>query len=71
MDINAQDEIPVIIDANGDGKCDIPLGFFTCTIENEGDNHFGYVGFENKKGMLIDDGAMNIVVDNWKHPRSK
>jgi hypothetical protein len=71
LDINVQDEIPVIIDANGDGKCDIPLGFFTCTIENEGDNHFGYVGFENKKGTLIDDGAMNIVVDNWKHPRSK
>jgi hypothetical protein len=67
LDIDVQDEIPIIIDANGDGKCDIPIGLFGCTIKNVGDNHFGYVGFE-KNGVLIDDGAMNIVVYNWRNP---
>jgi hypothetical protein len=65
LDINVQDEIPFITDANGDGKCDIP-DLFGCTIENIGDNHFGYVGFE-KNGVLIDDGAMNIVVNDLKN----
>jgi pimeloyl-ACP methyl ester carboxylesterase len=65
LDINVQDEIPVIPDANGNGKCDL-TDLFGCTIENIGDNHFGYVGFEDKNGKLIDDGAMNIVVNNWK-----
>ena len=35
-----------------------------------GDNHGGYIGFRNlntNKSLLVDDGAMNIVVDNWKN----
>jgi hypothetical protein len=68
LDLNVQNEIPFITDANGDGKCDIP-GFFGCTIADIGDNHFGYVGSENRNGVLIDDGAMDVVVNNWKNPR--
>jgi pimeloyl-ACP methyl ester carboxylesterase len=67
LDIDVRGEIPLITDANGDSKCDIPIGLFGCTIANVGDNHFGYVGFE-KNGVLIDDGAMNIVVNNWRNP---
>ena len=44
------------------------MDFFGCTIVDIGDNHFGYVGFENRNGVLIDDGAMNVVVDNWRNP---
>jgi hypothetical protein len=72
LDINVQNEIPVITDANGDGRfggCDLPDSF-GCTIDNVGDNHFGYVGFRNPSNtaMLVNDGAMNIVVNNWKNP---
>ncbi len=68
LDINVQNQIPFIRDANGDGNCDL-RNAFVCTIDNVGDNHFGYVGFRSAvNGMLIDDGAMNIVVNNWKNP---
>jgi hypothetical protein len=36
-----------------------------CTIDDIGDNHFGYVGFRDANGAWIDDGAMNVVIDNW------
>ena len=57
-------------DANGDNKCDLPNPFIPnyCTIAVIGDNHLGYVGFVSPMNgnNLIDDGAMNIVVDNWR-----
>jgi hypothetical protein len=32
-----------------------------------GDNHFGYWGFRDAKSHgFRDDGAMNVVVDNWR-----
>ena len=69
LDIDVQNEIPFITDANGDGNCDL-RDAFGCTIDNVGDNHFGYVGFRSAvNDMLIDDGAMNIVVNNWKNPQ--
>ena len=68
LDINVQNEIPFITDADGDGGCDLPLTPFVCTIEGIGDNHFGYVGLVDNNKMLIDDGAMNIVVKNWRNP---
>jgi hypothetical protein len=78
LDVDVQDEIAFIKDANGDGKlkinneaCDLPIvGLFgrVCTIEDIGDNHFGYVGFKDTSGALIDDGAMNIVVNKWNNP---
>jgi hypothetical protein len=64
QDANVTKEIPLIVDANGDGKCDLtPLN---CTIMSIGDNHLGYVGFVSaENGNLIDDGAMNVTVNDW------
>jgi hypothetical protein len=72
---NVRSEIDFNIDADGDGLCDsfIPLTAL-CTINRAGDNHFGYVGFRYPffttflGGTLRDNGAMNIVVNNWKNP---
>jgi hypothetical protein len=72
--INVRSQIDFNIDADGDGLCDLFIPFTTlCTINRAGDNHFGYVGFRSfftpfLGGTLIDNGAMNIVVDNWKNP---
>jgi hypothetical protein len=75
MDIPAKDEIKVIEDAAGDGICDLfNPDNFRCTISFIGDNHFGYVGFRYPffgpflGGTLRDNGAMNILVDNWNNP---
>ncbi|HEX2231045.1 MAG TPA: alpha/beta hydrolase [Nitrososphaeraceae archaeon] len=64
QDVSVTEEIPLILDANGDGKCDLtPLN---CTIMSIGDNHLGYVGFVSaENGNLIDDGAMNLIVNDW------
>jgi hypothetical protein len=64
QDVNVTEEIPLILDANGDGKCDLtPLN---CTIMSIGDNHLGYVGFVSaENGNLIDDGAMNLIINDW------
>ena len=33
-----------------------------------GDNHAGYIGFRNNvTKMLVDDGAINIVVNDWRN----
>jgi hypothetical protein len=65
QDVEVTEEIPLLIDANGDGKCDLVP--FYCTIVSIGDNHLGYVGFASaSNGNLIDDGAMNITVNNWR-----
>jgi hypothetical protein len=58
----------LIEDANGDGKCDLPMSTpfgLICIIEDIGDNHFGYIGYRDKNGAWVDDGAMNVVIDNW------
>jgi hypothetical protein len=70
MDIPVKDEIRLIDDAAGDGICDlINLDNFICTISFVGDNHLGYVGFRYPFfGALRDNGAMNIVIDNWNNP---
>jgi hypothetical protein len=67
-DIDVEDQIKLIEDANGDGNCDLPISTpfgIRCTIKDIGDNHFGYVGFRDANGAWIDDGAMNVVIDNW------
>lgn len=73
--INVRSEIDFNIDADGDGFCDLSLPFTAlCTINRAGDNHFGYIGFRYPfyitflGGTLSDNGAMNIVVNNWKNP---
>lgn len=64
---NVEKEILPICDADGNKELDFPfskgdkIGF--------GDNHLGYIGFRNSTDhtKLIDDGAMNIVVDYWNN----
>jgi hypothetical protein len=67
-DIDVEGQIAFIKDADGDGNCDLPISTpfgLRCTINDIGDNHFGYIGYRDTNGTLVDDGAMNIVVDNW------
>ena len=69
QDIDVTKEISLLNDANGDKRCDLPNPFIPnyCTIVAIGDNHLGYVGFvSSTNGNLVDDGAMNIVVEDWK-----
>jgi pimeloyl-ACP methyl ester carboxylesterase len=47
----------LIRDSNGDGRDD--LG------RNCGDNHHGYIGVEDTRGRLIDDGAIDEIVSDW------
>jgi Alpha/beta hydrolase of unknown function (DUF900) len=64
-DMNVTKEIPANNDAEGDGVCDAS----TCDIAHieKGQNHLGYWGFvDSRGGHFIDDGAMNVVVANWK-----
>jgi len=70
-DIDVENEIPNIVDSDGDHNCDSPNPFIpdSCTINAVGENHLGYFGFRSAAtGMLIDDGAMNVVVNNWRNP---
>jgi hypothetical protein len=75
--INARSQIDFNVDADGDWLCDLLIPSTTlCSINRAGDNHFGYPGFRFRSlfftpflgGTLIDNGAMNIVVDNWNNP---
>jgi hypothetical protein len=74
-DINVRNQISIISDANMDGLsfgCDLPIGF-VCGISETGDNHFGYLGFRDRKNTFMDftddtlksDGAMDVVVQGW------
>ncbi|HEX7257315.1 MAG TPA: hypothetical protein VF242_04580 [Nitrososphaeraceae archaeon] len=40
------------------------------TIQDVGDNHFGYVGFRDTSGKLRDNGAMDVVVENWNNTKT-
>ena len=74
---DVQNEIRFIRDADMDGFCDV--GFFDlynaktfiCTINGVGDNHGGYFGFRANNTRLEDDGAMNVVVNDWKSETPK
>lgn len=62
-------EIKPVNDADAINGCDLgicDLGLFPA---GEGDNHLGYMGFRNlaDTNKLADDGAMNIVVDEWRN----
>ena len=39
-------------------------------IPDVGDNHFGYVGFRDTNGKLRDNGAMDVVVENWNNTKT-
>lgn len=64
---NVQNEILPLCDADADGSSDWPL--FKNLLVKKGDNHGGYFGFRDSANhtRLLDDGAINIVVDNWRN----
>ena len=35
-------------------------------VHEWGNNHFGYIGFRDTDGKLKDDGAVNVIVANWR-----
>lgn len=60
------DEIYFDADANGDGNCDLTIPSTSgCSIYRAGDNHFGYIGFRANETEIIDDGAVNRIVNDW------
>jgi hypothetical protein len=65
---NVQDQILAIGDADGDGDYDLALN--KSIQVKKGDNHAGYFGFTNmtnNKKVFVDDGAMNVVVEEWRN----
>jgi pimeloyl-ACP methyl ester carboxylesterase len=64
-----QDEIKSFRDADAMEGWDFGLcNIFGSCLVNIGDNHAGYIGFRNptNPNLLADDGAMNIVVEQWQ-----
>jgi hypothetical protein len=80
VDINVTKEIPLNNDSDANGSCD-DIRILTlrspfeklCMITGAGDSHFGYFGFRDiaNNTKLKDDGAMDVVVNNWKNITSK
>lgn len=66
-EINVRSELLAICDADRDGNLDSLLS--EGDLISTGDNHNGYLGYLDgtNKTKLMDDGAMNIVVDTWNH----
>lgn len=69
--INVRDEIIPVCDADGDKVPDFPLA--TNMVIVRGDNHGGYFGFRDPENntRLVDDGAMDVLVDNWSDVKSE
>ncbi|MFL6507960.1 MAG: alpha/beta hydrolase [Nitrososphaeraceae archaeon] len=67
IQINVQDKTAPLCDANGDSRPDFP--FDLGSEVGIGDNHAGYIGFRDpaNHNILLDDGAMNVVVSNWNN----
>jgi hypothetical protein len=60
-------EIPPFSDADGDGNVEECFED-TNPAKVWGDNHCGYIGFRNSTtGSFLDDGVMNIVVEDWRN----
>lgn len=77
VDINVTKEIPFNNDSDANRICD-DLRILTlrpyenlCMITGAGDSHFGYFGFRANNTTLKDNGAMNVVDDNWKNITSR
>jgi hypothetical protein len=73
IDIDVTKEIPFNNDSDANGVCDDirilnvkPPFEKLCMINGAGDSHFGYLGFRGNTTTLDDDGAINVVVSNWK-----
>ena len=83
VDIDVTKEIPFNKDAAGIGNvsignlsveyCDdtriLSPPIPTCMITKAGDSHYGYFGFRDAKNhtKLKADGAMDVIVNNWKN----
>jgi esterase/lipase superfamily enzyme len=68
FDINVTNEIPILSDADGDGNLEECFEEYGLALK-EGDNHCGYIGFrEPFSNALIDDGAIDVVVRDWRNP---
>jgi hypothetical protein len=50
---------------NDSDRCDLKNLFGVCTINGDGDNHLGYIGFRNSDNKLINNGAIDKVVNLW------
>ena len=65
---DVQDQILALHDADADGNWD--LGLNKTEPVQKGDNHGGYFGFTNitnGKKMFVDNGAMDVVVEQWRN----
>ena len=58
---NVMSEIPPFRMASG-----IYKPFVDNTVSDWGNNHSGYIGFRDINGRLKDDGAINLIVADWK-----
>ena len=50
---------------NDSDRCDLKNLFEVCTINGDGDNHLGYIGFRNSDNSLMDNGVIDKVVNSW------
>jgi pimeloyl-ACP methyl ester carboxylesterase len=69
LEEDIQDEIKSFRDADAMESWDFGLcNIFGSCLVNIGDNHAGYIGFRypTNPNLLADDGAMNIVVEQWQ-----
>lgn len=64
---NVRTEIISGEDADGDGVTDEGIYILNFCSANTGDNHGGYIGFRNSNGTFRNDGAMDVVVSEWKN----
>jgi pimeloyl-ACP methyl ester carboxylesterase len=67
---DVKDELVAYCDADGDHKIDFP--FVDGQTITTGDNHRGYLGYRNvnDNSTISDDGAIDIVVNNWNNKTS-
>ncbi|WP_148685665.1 DUF726 domain-containing protein [Candidatus Nitrosocosmicus hydrocola] len=71
VDVNVTKEIPFNSNADGDQYCDdlrllsLNPAVWSCAITKAGDSHYGYFGFRLNESEIIDDGVVNIIVNNW------
>ena len=64
---DVQNEILPLCDSDAHGKPDLGLTSKDCNAMERGFNHMGYMGFRDPTSKkLMDDGAMNVEVDDWK-----
>ena len=62
---DVKNNITALCDANGRNSCNFPYNIVLGAIADVGDNHFGYVGFRDTNGTLKNNGAMDVVVEDW------